>query len=181
MSVDQVASELADALAKADKRLVLAESCTAGLVAARLATVPGISRFLCGSIVTYQDSFKSEWLRVPSELIRARTSVSREVTEVMARASLSHTSHADLGAAVTGHLGPNVGPDRDGTCFVVVTTRTADGLADVAASERYLLRTQDRSDRQQEAATLTLKLVTSVISNRLAVCSKRTMDKPDVV
>ena len=44
--------------------LVLAESCTGGLAAAALATIPGISRWFCGSAVTYRDQTKIDWLAV---------------------------------------------------------------------------------------------------------------------
>ncbi|MFN5709027.1 MAG: CinA family protein, partial [Planctomycetota bacterium] len=101
--LQQTARSLGRLLLQHGQRVVFAESCTAGLVAASLAIVPGISRCLCGSLVTYREASKTAWLGVDAQLIAAFTAVSPEVTAQMASAALQRTIEADWAAAVTGH------------------------------------------------------------------------------
>ena len=58
------AEQLVRQLEQAGRKLVLAESCTGGLIAAELAKVPGVSNWLCGSAVTYRIPVKIDWLNV---------------------------------------------------------------------------------------------------------------------
>ena len=117
------ATELAQRLARHQVRLVFAESCTAGLLPALLAAVPGISDYLCGSMVTYRAECKRDWLGVGSELIQQHSAVSPAVTRQMATAVLQRTPIADYSAAVTGHLGPDAPPRLDGRIFIAVAGR----------------------------------------------------------
>jgi nicotinamide-nucleotide amidase len=88
--------------------LALAESCTAGLIAARLTDVPGSSRFLERGYVVYSNRSKSEALGVDAALIEAHGAVSEEVARALAEGVL-RASGADIGAAVTGIAGPDGG------------------------------------------------------------------------
>ncbi|MCA9159342.1 MAG: CinA family protein, partial [Planctomycetales bacterium] len=65
----ELAISLRDLLASEQCRLVLVESCTAGRVAATLGELPGISQWLCGSLVVYRNASKSAWLGVPDSLL----------------------------------------------------------------------------------------------------------------
>ena len=77
------ATALAERLVeRASDKVVFAESCTAGLISAAMAGVPGISQFLCGSFVTYREAAKQEMLNVPPELIRKHTAVSVSYTHL---------------------------------------------------------------------------------------------------
>ena len=60
--MDVQATRLFDMLRDREVRVVFAESCTAGMVSATLAAVPGISDYLCGSMVTYRPEIKENWL-----------------------------------------------------------------------------------------------------------------------
>jgi NAD+ synthetase len=101
---------LARALADRNLRLVTAESCTAGLLAACVAAAPGSSAVLEGSFVTYRPSMKTDALAVPADLIRARTVYDPDVAAEMARGALDRAASADLAVAITGVGGP--GPDQ---------------------------------------------------------------------
>lgn len=89
-------------------KIVTAESCTGGLIAASLAAVPGASASLDRGFVTYSNEAKIEMLAVPGELIERRGAVSREVALAMVDGALKH-SPADIAVAVTGIAGPDGG------------------------------------------------------------------------
>ena len=89
-------------------RLALAESCTGGLAAARLTSVPGASHFLERGFVTYSNAAKSELLGVAPELLAEHGAVSEPVARAMAEGALQRAG-VQVGAAVTGVAGPDGG------------------------------------------------------------------------
>lgn len=155
MSRHDAAESLVERLRSQARRFVLAESCTGGLVAASLAEVPGVSRWFCGSAVTYREATKQAWLGVDGETIRVETAVSEKVTEAMARNVLRRTPEADFAAAVTGHLGPDAPGTLDGVLFVAFARRGPSGIG--ATIERHDLVATGRRDRQHEAAEFVLR------------------------
>jgi PncC family amidohydrolase len=157
------AEQLAQRLATHGRRIVFAESCTAGLVPALLAAVPGISEWLCGSWVVYRDECKQAWLGVPAELLRDKSAVSREVTAWMAVEVLRRTPSADISAAVTGHLGPASLPALDGCCFLAVAQRRNTEV-ELLTELRIQLKSHQRTDRQHEAARRLLALCADTLN-----------------
>lgn len=121
--LEQRAEGLARELETARIHLVLAESCTAGLVAGVLGGVPGISRWLCGSAVVYQEETKQNWLAVPRALISQWGTVAAPVSEILAQNVLDRTPQADMAVAVTGHLGPNAPANLDGLVYIAILFR----------------------------------------------------------
>lgn len=115
--------------------VVTAESCTAGLIASRIAEVPGCGDVLYCSIVAYSPSAKEQLLRVPSETIRRYGLTSEEVSLAMALGAMQLTG-ADLALANTG-VADN-GGDGDtpaGTqCFAWVFRRAGHAGRDVLAT-----------------------------------------------
>jgi len=89
-------------------RLATAESCTGGLVAARLTSVPGSSASFVGGVVSYADDVKRSELDVPDELLAKRGAVSAEVAAAMAEGARRRLG-ADVAVAVTGIAGPDGG------------------------------------------------------------------------
>jgi nicotinamide-nucleotide amidase len=118
------ARRVVDRLKALNLRIVLAESCTGGLVSALLTRIPGVSEFHCGSAVVYQVATKAAWLGVPKSLLRDPGPVSREVASKMASGVLDITPHADIAAAVTGHLGPGAPPAQDGLVYLAFARRS---------------------------------------------------------
>ena len=91
-------------LKASNQQLVLAESCTAGLAAARLGGVPGISEHFCGSAVVYQEGTKRDWLDIPTSMLTQNGAVSEQVAEQMALGSLDQTNAATLAVSITVYL-----------------------------------------------------------------------------
>ncbi|MDR7556355.1 MAG: competence/damage-inducible protein A [Armatimonadota bacterium] len=101
------------------KTLAVAESCTAGLVTARLADRPGASAFLLAGYVPYSNEAKVRDLEVPTALLAEHGAVSAPVAVAMAEGARRRTG-ADLGLAVTGIAGPSGGSEAKPVGLVYV-------------------------------------------------------------
>jgi len=88
--------------------LAVAESCTGGLLAERLTSVSGSSRYFLGGAVVYSNELKTAFADVPDELIQQHGAVSREVAVALAE-GIRKRCGASLGAGVTGVAGPSGG------------------------------------------------------------------------
>ena len=86
-------------------KIATAESCTAGLTAARIADMPGVSNFLEGGAITYSNKLKTNVLRVQPAILRNVGAVSEETAKSMAIGSINLTN-ADYSVAITGIAGP---------------------------------------------------------------------------
>ena len=131
---------LGEQLRARGERLVTAESCTGGLIAAACTAVAGSSDWFERGFVTYSNEAKLELLGVPAALISAHGAVSEAVVLAMAEGALSHAP-ADWSLAVTGIAGPGgaVPGKPVGTVWLALGRRGH-------ASQRWLLHcTGDRS------------------------------------
>jgi nicotinamide-nucleotide amidase len=88
--------------------LAVAESCTGGLVAERLTSVSGSSRYFLGGAVVYANQLKTELAGVPSEMIEKHGAVSREVAVALAE-GIRYRCDSTLGLGITGVAGPSGG------------------------------------------------------------------------
>ena len=91
--------------------LAVAESCTGGLVAERITSVSGSSRYFVGGAVVYSNQLKTAFAGVPSELIEKHGAVSREVAAALAE-GIRERSGATLGLGITGIAGPTGGTEE---------------------------------------------------------------------
>lgn len=91
--------------------LAVAESCTGGMVAQRITSVPGSSRSFLGGAIVYSDPLKTSFANVPPDLIAKHGAVSAEVAAAMAEGIRKRTG-ATLGIGVTGIAGPTGGTDE---------------------------------------------------------------------
>jgi len=133
--------------------LATAESCTGGLVAERITSVPGASAYFVGSIISYTDEIKMKLLDVPQEMLKRAGAVSGEVAEAMARGVKARTG-ATIGLSITGIAGPDGGTQAVpvGTVYV--------GLADdVMSTNRRLILPGDRHLVRWRASTAALEMV----------------------
>jgi PncC family amidohydrolase len=163
MNLDEPLAQSARRLAAQHVRFVLAESCTGGLAAAALVGVPGISEWLCGSLVSYRDRSKIEWLGVSADDLAARSAVSSTVAAQMARGALEQTGEAVWSASVTGHLGPDAPAGLDGVVYVAVARRHGEAIV-VERSAEWKLTATSRDDRQREAAQRLLDILSDSIA-----------------
>lgn len=106
--------------------LATAESCTGGLVAARVTSVPGSSSVFLGGVVAYANETKVRELGVPGELLAAHGAVSPEVAEAMARGARERLG-ADVAVAVTGIAGPDGGTPEKPVGLVHLHAEGPDG------------------------------------------------------
>ncbi len=97
-----------DNLLHRNRTLALAESCTGGLISAALTEIPGASKVLERSGVTYANSAKRDWLGVSEALLQEHGAVSAACARAMAE-GVRATARTDIGLAVTGIAGPGGG------------------------------------------------------------------------
>jgi competence/damage-inducible protein CinA C-terminal domain len=134
-----------------------AESCTGGLVGARLTAVPGASDVYLGGIVAYANRIKESLLGVPAELIRECGAVSERVAERMA-AGVRERTGAAIGIGVTGIAGPGGGSAEKpvGTVWIAVEM-------DGAARKSGRVFVGDREEVRLRAAQAALDMVRTLV------------------
>ncbi len=88
-----------------------AESCTGGLLGARITDLPGSSAFYEGGIISYSNKIKEEQLSVPSAMLKEYGAVSEEVASSMAE-GIRETFHTTYGLSTTGIAGPDGGSEK---------------------------------------------------------------------
>ena len=143
----------------AGRRIATAESCTAGLLAARLTDRPGSSDYVAGGVVAYSNEAKAELLGVDPALIEAHGAVSEPVAEAMAAGAL-HRFGADTAVAITGIAGPGGGTPEKPVGTVCFTVRLADGRKDT----RTLRLPGNRSDIRERSTTVAMHLLRRLLN-----------------
>lgn len=113
--------QLGNALIKRNLRIVLAESCTGGLVCQQLTNIPGSSVWFDRGFITYSNESKIELLKVNQNTLSKFGAVSKEIASEMALGALD-ASHADIALSITGIAGPSGGTiDKPvGTVFFAI-------------------------------------------------------------
>jgi nicotinamide-nucleotide amidase len=103
-----LAAVVLDQLRARKARLVVAESCTGGLLGGRITAVPGASSVFIGGVVAYDDVVKSGMLDVSPELLEEHGAVSEQVVTAMAE-GVQRQFAVDAALAITGIAGPTGG------------------------------------------------------------------------
>ena len=142
-----------------DRRIAIAESCTGGLLSARLTERPGSSAYLAGGLVAYADEAKTDLLGVDPALIDAHGAVSEPVAEAMAAGAL-HRFGADTAVAITGIAGPGGGTEEKPVGTVCFTVALADG----GSSTRTLLLPGGRNDIRERSTTVAMHLLRQALN-----------------
>ena len=111
----------AELLKASGLKLAVAESCTGGMIASRLISVPGSSEWFMEGAVTYSCDSKMRRLGVKAETLEKYTDVSAETAKEMAD-GIRLQSGADIGISTTGYAGPTGAPGLIGQVFIAVST-----------------------------------------------------------
>jgi nicotinamide-nucleotide amidase len=103
-------------------KLAVAESCTGGMIAERITSVPGSSRYFLGGAVVYSNDLKTLFADIPPLMIEAHGAVSKEVALALAE-NIREICNADIGVGVTGVAGPGGGTEEKpvGLVYVAIT------------------------------------------------------------
>jgi nicotinamide-nucleotide amidase len=145
---------VARALLDQGATIATAESCTGGLLAARLTERAGSSAYVLGGIVAYANSAKVHVVGVDPELIARHGAVSVEVAEALAFGALRRLD-ADVGVGITGVAGPDGGTPEKPVGFVCLSAASRDG--------RRITRTVNlpggREDVRDRSTTVAMHLV----------------------
>jgi nicotinamide-nucleotide amidase len=112
-----------DLLVERGWRIGAAESCTGGLITSRLTDVPGSSRYVDRSVITYSNEAKVAMLQVPEALIAEHGAVSEPVAQAMAQ-GIRAISGVEVGIGVTGVAGPGGGTAEKPVGMVCVAAVT---------------------------------------------------------
>ena len=153
--LEQVVGEL---LVMKGLHVAAAESCTGGLITSRLTDVPGSSRYVDQSVITYSNEAKTELLGVPTDVLQAHGAVSEPVALGMAD-GIRVRAGADVGIGVTGIAGPTGGTPDKPVGMVVVAV--------VTANERRCRTFRFFGDREQvkfQASQSALDMVRRLLS-----------------
>ncbi len=135
------------------KTIAVAESCTGGLIGARITNVSGSSQYFERGVVTYSNEAKSELLKIPAEVIEKHGAVSEVVAVLMAE-GVRKLAGTDFGLSVTGIAGPTGGmPQKPVGLVYIGFAHENDSFA-----ERFIFG-QDRRTNRQRAAQAALNMV----------------------
>ena len=149
---DQVAALLAG------RTIATAESCTAGMVAARLTDRAGSSDYVAGGVVSYSNQAKMDLLGVDADLLAAHGAVSEPVAEAMVAGALARFG-ADTAVAITGIAGPGGGSAEKPVGTVCFSVRLAEG----PTLTRTLRLPGDRTDVRERSTTVAMHLLRSIL------------------
>ena len=138
-------------------KLAVAESCTGGMIAERITSVPGSSRYFLGGAVVYSNDLKTLFADIPPLMIEAHGAVSKEVALALAE-NIREICNADIGVGVTGVAGPGGGTEEKpvGLVYVAVTNGHKQEVV-----RRHFLGDRDRVRRwaSQQALDLVRRML----------------------
>lgn len=150
---DSLEVTVGNLLRKSNATLAVAESCTGGMLAERITSVPGSSDYFVGGFITYTGRMKTDLLGVPEAVLQQYGAVSRETAEAMATGARRRTG-ATFALSVTGVAGPGTGGEAVpvGTVFI--------GLADAGGCQAvHRVFPGDRTRIRSYAAQMALDLL----------------------
>jgi nicotinamide-nucleotide amidase len=134
--------------------IATAESCTGGLLAARLTELPGSSEYVRGGIMAYSNDAKVAQAGVPAETIERHGAVSAEIARALAAGARERLG-ADVGVGVTGIAGPGGGSEQKPVGLVWLSVAGPAG----AELTRSVQLPGGRADVRDRATTVALHLV----------------------
>jgi nicotinamide-nucleotide amidase len=152
---DQVA-----ALLRGANHIAVAESCTSGLLTARLTNPPGASDYVSGGIVAYSDGVKIAQVGVKRQTIERHGAVSEQVARELA-AGVRSALGADVGVAVTGIAGPGGGSDQKPVGLVWLSVEGPQG-----SLTRSVHLPGGRADVRERAVTVAMHMIRRLLQGQ---------------
>lgn len=144
---ENIVEHIAKTLIENGLKITFAESCTAGLIATKFGAFSGVSAAFDGSLVTYANEIKQDWLGVSKETLEIYGAVSEQCVNAMLSGAI-RSSGADFALAVSGIAGPSGGSDAKPVGTVFVGALAKDGSSIV---ERLNLKGDRGYIREQSA------------------------------
>jgi nicotinamide-nucleotide amidase len=149
-----VDEQVAGMLGEGERTIAIAESCTGGLMAARLTDRPGASGYVLGGLVAYADEVKAGLLDVDPGLIERHGAVSPQAARAMALGALQRCG-ADVALAITGVAGPGGGGEEKPVGTVCWCGLAGDG----AELELRMVLPGDRAEIRDRSTTVGMHLL----------------------
>jgi PncC family amidohydrolase len=156
ISLAQAVGEL---LRECQLTLAVAESCTGGLLAARITSVAGSSDYFRGGVVAYSNPVKERVLGVPTDVLEQHGAVSEETALAMAR-GVRQLLQVDLALAVTGLAGPTGATPENPIGLVYVALSSSQG-----EQCRKYVWSGDRSENREWSARAALEWLEDYLSS----------------
>ena len=156
---DKLEQVIANLFLKNNLTISTAESCTSGLLAARLTDVPGSSKYFKGGSVCYSNELKINDVGVDKDLIERYGAVSEEVVESLAK-NIAEKNNSDIGIGITGIAGPDGGTEKKPVGLVFVGIFYKNNLY----IKKYNL-TPDRTTNRELTVILCLNEVRKILIN----------------
>ncbi len=153
-----VDEQVASMLSESGRTVAVAESCTGGLMSARLTELAGSSAYFLGGAVVYSNEAKAALAGVDPELIERFGAVSIEVAEALASGAAARFG-TDVGIGITGIAGPGGGSEEKPVGTVCFSVRSHDG----ARLTRQVRLPGSRSDIRERSTTVTMHLLRRVL------------------
>jgi nicotinamide-nucleotide amidase len=139
-----------------------AESCTGGLIAHKITSVPGSSAYFKGTVVSYANEVKRDVLGVSEGVLRKQGAVSEETVKAMA-AGVRNLMRTDLAVATSGIMGPDGGTQDKPVGTLWIATVSGDKMS----ARRFKLR-YSRARNQEIAANYALNMLREAVLERTA-------------
>ena len=158
--IEILAAELVALYRKHGLRLAVAESCTGGMIASAVTSIPGSSNIFDRGFITYSNQAKSDMLSVPADLLAKYGAVSEQVAGAMAEGALAH-SVADCSVAVTGIAGPDGGSAEKPVGLVHITASRRHSTT----HHRHLILSGDRQQIRTQAARQALEMLIEIAAD----------------
>jgi len=157
LNVNKVAERLVEKLKLNKLTIATAESCTGGIVASALVSVPGCSSVFHEGYITYSNGAKCKLLNIGTELIETHGAVSKEVAAAMARGAAMNAD-ANIGLAITGIAGPDGGTKSKpiGMVFIGIYVNGIENTHE-------LMLAGNRTEIRNQSAYLALELLTDIL------------------
>lgn len=153
-------SDLSRKLRVAGLKLVSAESCTGGMIAAAITDLAGSSAIFDRGFITYSNDAKRDHLGVSGTTLKKFGAVSREVAGEMAKGALEH-SLGDIAVSVTGIAGPTGGSEDKPVGLVYIGTMMKGGAPHITKN----LFEGDRTAIREQARDTAIKQLSSLIGD----------------